>query len=164
MRRICILTLRNLQTCGTAHTSKYSARLPPCKPTTKYYTVGYQKETSAFTRRGCTSSSGADFGAISRDFERKILRPRKSFEIFGRESHKISRAAACRRSAQLLWTSKGRKQAAHHRAAWLSARSHAVLNEKFCGREKFFKNFDPKCAANRTESHTPRRADAQHHV
>ena len=44
-----------------------------------------------------------DFGAISRDFERKILRPRK-----------------------------------------------------------FFENFDPKCAANRTESHAPRRADARH--
>ena len=33
--------------------------------------------------RGCTSSGGANLGAISRDFGREILRPRKFFEIFG---------------------------------------------------------------------------------
>ena len=50
----------------------------------------------------CAPPSGTDFGAISRDLERKILRPRKFFENFGRKSHAISRAAACRRSAQLF--------------------------------------------------------------
>ena len=57
------------------------------------------------------------------------------------ESHAISRAAACRRSAQLLGTSEGREQAAHHRAAWISARSRAISNEKFCDRENYFRKF-----------------------
>ena len=146
-----------------------------------------------------------DFGAISRDSERKILRPRKIFENFGRksvanrmqshapqhadarhsswgplrvvrklritgrhgfwrdlarfrtqnlaaakifrkfrseircESHAISRPAACRRSAQLLGTSTRRKQAAQHRTARITARSRAISNAKFCGRENFSK-------------------------
>ena len=109
------------------------------------------------SRRGWASSSGANFGAISREFEREIiLRSRKFFEIFGRESHGISRAAACRRSAQLLGTSKRRKQAVHRREAWISVRSHAISNAKFCGREKFSKF----SAEIRTEFHAPRRADA----
>ena len=90
------------------------------------------------------------------DFERKILRPRKIFEIFGRESHEISRAAACRRSAHLLVPSAGRKQAAHHQAAWISARSRAIPDAKFCGRE----NFSKISVDYRTKSHAPRRADA----
>ena len=72
-------------------------------------------------------------------FRTKILRPRKFFENFDRESHAISHAAACRRSAELLGTSEGREHAAHNRAAWISARSHAISNAKFCCREKFSK-------------------------
>ena len=33
--------------------------------------------------QGCAPPIGRDFGAISRDFGRKILRPRKNFKIFG---------------------------------------------------------------------------------
>ena len=99
-----------------------------------------------------------DFGAISRDLQRKILRPRKIFENVDRKSHAISRAAACRRSAQMLGTSKGRKQAVHHKAAWISARSHAIFNEKFCDRAKFSKI----SVGNRTQSHAPQHADARH--
>ena len=36
-------------------------------------------------------------------------------------------------------TSEDRKQAAHHKAEWISARSHAIPNAKFCGRENFSK-------------------------
>ncbi len=53
------------------------------------------------SRRGLASSGNADFGAISRDSGRKILRPRKIFEIFGpksaenrTESHAPQRADA----------------------------------------------------------------------
>ena len=35
------------------------------------------------------------------------------------KSYAISRAVACRRSAQLFGTCTGRQQAAHHRAAWI---------------------------------------------
>ena len=73
-----------------------------------------------------------EFGAISRDFECKLLRPRNFFRKFRSEirseSHAISRAAACRRSAQLLGTSEGRGQAVHHPAAWILAR---ILTENF---------------------------------
>ena len=72
-------------------------------------------------------------------FRTKNCATAKIFENFDRESHRIARAAACRRSAQLSGTSYGRKQAAHHLAAWISARSHAISNEKFRGREKFSK-------------------------
>ena len=77
-----------------------------------------------------------DFGAISHAFERKILRPRNNFDNFDRNSHAIFRFRACRRSAQLLGTSEGRKRAAHHQAAWISARSRASSNAKFRRREK----------------------------
>ena len=72
-----------------------------------------------------------DFGAISRDFDRKIVRPRKIFEIFGREPHAIARAAARGRWAQWLGTSKGREEAVHHQAAWIAVRSRAISNAKF---------------------------------
>ena len=38
------------------------------------------------SRRGCASSGSADFRAISHDFGREILRPRKILEIFGPKS------------------------------------------------------------------------------
>ena len=99
------------------------------------------------------------FGAISCDIERKILRPRKIFEIFGRESHEISRAAACRRPTPCLGTSFARCEAGRRQAERILVRSHAILNAKlFCGREKFSK----VSVENRTESHAPRRADARH--
>ena len=91
------------------------------------------------SRQGCASPSGTDFGAISRDFESKILRPRKFSENFGPKSHAISRFTACLRSAELLWTFEGREQAEHHEATWISARSRAISNEKFRGRENFSK-------------------------
>ena len=99
-----------------------------------------------------------DFGAISRDFDRKSLRPRQFFEIFGREPHAIARAAARGRSAQLLGTSEGRKHAEHHEAAWISARSHAISNAKFCDRE----NFSKISVRNRVQSHPVQHADARH--
>ena len=140
------------------------------------------------TAAGRSTCGTADFGAISRDFDRKISRPRNFFENFGqkfaanrteshvprhadarhsvwgplrvvarlqhvwhsgfrcdlarfrsqnfataklfrkfrseirRESHRISRAAACRRSAQCLGTSEGRGQAAARVAQRISAR------------------------------------------
>ena len=55
-------------------------------------------------------------------------------------------------------TFEGRKQAAHHQAAWISARSHAISIEKFCGREKFSKF----SVANRTQSPVLQHADARH--
>ena len=93
-----------------------------------------------------------------------FLRPRKISKISIEKSHAISRAAACRRSAQLLWTSKGkikkgRNQAAHPQAACILVRSHAISrNEKFCGRE----NFSKFSVENRTQSHAPQHADARH--
>ena len=107
-----------------------------------------------------------DLGAISRDFECKILRPRNVFRKFRSEirseSHTISRAAACRHSAQLLGTSEGREQAQHQQAAWISARSHANSNAKFRGRENFVESLGRKSAQNRTQSHAPQHADARH--
>ena len=38
-----------------------------------------------------------------------------------------------------LGTFKGYEQAAHHQAARILGRSHAISNAKFCGREKFSK-------------------------
>ena len=55
------------------------------------------------------------------------------------KSHKISRAAACRRSAQCLGTSLARGKAAHRRAARISARSCAI----FLRPRKIFENFGP---------------------
>ena len=78
-----------------------------------------------------------DFGAISSDFEvrtqnfaaaKKIRKFRTEMRS---EPHAISRSTACQRSAQLSGTSKGREQAAHHQAAWISARSHAISDAKF---------------------------------
>ena len=71
-----------------------------------------------------------DFGAISRDlnadFERKIVRPRKFLEIFGRNRAEFRRATACRRSAPCLGTSAARGKAARRRAARISARSRII--------------------------------------
>ena len=75
-----------------------------------------------------------------RNFERKILRWRKFFENFGSKSRAISRAAACRRSAQCSGTSKGRGEAACRRAAGISARSRAISNKIFAA-ANFFRNF-----------------------
>ena len=55
------------------------------------------------------------------------------------KSHAIPRAAACRRSAQCLETSKDRGEPAHRQAARISARSRVISTAKFCGREKFRK-------------------------
>ena len=99
-----------------------------------------------------------DFGAISiakfcgRENFRKLRSETRC------ESHESSRAAACRRSAQLLGTSAGHEQAEHCQAAWISARSRAISNAKFCGREHFSKI----SVANRTQSHAPQHADARH--
>ena len=78
-----------------------------------------------------------------------------------RESHKISRAAAFRRSTQCPGTSTGRGEAVRHQAARISARSRAVSNANFCRREKFSKNFGPKFVLNRVQSHAPQHAEAR---
>ena len=74
------------------------------------------------------------------------------------ESHAISRAAAYRRSARMSRTSEGREQAAHHQAAWILVRSHAISDEKFRGRGKISKF----SVENRTQSRPPQHADARH--
>ena len=75
------------------------------------------------------------------------------------ESRAISRAAACRRSAEWLGTCEGREQAGHHLAAWILARSHAISNAKFCGRE-IFRKFRSEI---RSESHEISRGTACRH-
>ena len=49
------------------------------------------------------------------------------------------RSTACRRSAKCLGTCAARSKAVHHQSAGISARSRAISDEKFCGREKFSK-------------------------
>ena len=159
-----------------------------------------------------------NFGAISREFDRKISRPRKFFENFGqkfaenrteshapqhadarhsawgplrvvarlqhvedsgfrrdlarfrsqnfaaakifrkfrseirRESHRISRATACGRSAQSLGTSEGCGRAAPRGGQRGSAR---FRTQNVLPAENF-RNFGQKFAENRTESHAPR--------
>ena len=46
-------------------------------------------------------------------------------------------------------SSEDRKQAAHHKAEWILAQSHAIVIANFSGR-KIFENFGPKTAENRT--------------
>ena len=63
-----------------------------------------------------------------------------NIEMFGSEIRcEISRATACRRSAKCLSTSKARREAAYRQALRLSARSHAISNAKFRGRERISK-------------------------
>ena len=158
--------ISNAKFCGRKNFSKFSirnalriARNLTCRGVPTRDTMSGDLFCS---RRGLASSSGANFGAISRDseFERKILRPRKSFEIFGRESHEISRAATCRRPTPCLGTSLARGEAVRRQAELISMRSHAISNARFCGRE----NFSKFSVENRTKSHAPQRADARHHV
>ena len=104
------------------------------------------------------SSADTDFGAFSRDFERKILRPRKIFENFGPTSPAISRAVACRGSAQCCCTFEGRHKAANLRQTRIMARSRAISNEKFCGRVQNLKI----SVRHRPQSHAPQHADAPH--
>ena len=47
----------------------------------------------------------------------------------------------------MFGTSEGREQAAHHQAAWILARSHAISNENFSGRRKISKIFEPNSHA-----------------
>ena len=47
--------------------------------------------------------------------------------------------AACRRLAMSLWTCWTRSKAGHRRAARILARSQAISDRKFCGRENFSK-------------------------
>ena len=95
-----------------------------------------------------------DFGAISRDFGRKISRPRKKLQNFRseirRKSHGISRSAARRLSAQCVGTFPLLDKAARRQLAWILARSHAISDEKFRGREKVAK------FSVRNPSHIPR--------
>ena len=96
------------------------------------------------SRQGLASSSNVDFGAISRDFGRiENFAAAKNFRNFRSEirceSHEISRAAACQRSAQCLETFMHRGKAWRRRATRISARSRAIPNAKFCVREKFSK-------------------------
>ena len=60
----------------------------------------------------------------------------------------------------MLRTSKGREQAAHHQAAWISARSHAISDAKFCGREECSKISieNPKSHANFSRAAACRRS------
>ena len=52
---------------------------------------------------------------------------------------------------------RGRQEAAHHQAAWISARSRTISNENFCGRDNFRK-FRSEI---RSKSHAPQHADAR---
>ena len=89
----------------------------------------------------------------------------QKFRNFGlkirRESHRIARATAYRRSAQCLGTSAGRGQAAAREAQRISARSRAVSIAKFRGREFFLKfskmsvRNSPKIAPNLTRHSMP---------
>ena len=101
-----------------------------------------------------------EFGANSREFERKILRPRKFRSEIRSESLEISRSTAYRCSQQMFGTSKGCEEASQHQAAWITARSRAISNEKFCGRGPA-KIFGPKSAPNRSNSHAAQHADAR---
>ena len=89
--------------------------------------------------RGRAPPLGIDFGTISRDFGRKILRPRKILKNCGPNRDKIRHATACRRSALCMGTSVARYEAAHQQSAWISARSRAISDENFCGRAIFSK-------------------------
>ena len=63
----------------------------------------------------------------------------------------------------MLGTCEGRKPAGHGEAAWISARSHAITNEKLILRpRKKFENFVEKLAENRTQSRAPHLNDARH--
>ena len=101
-------------------------------------------------------------------FQTNIFAAAKIFRKFRSEirleSRTISRTAACRRSAQMSGTSKGRGKAARHRAARISARSRAISNAKFCGREIFFGKFGLKFVDNCIESHAAQYVSTQHSV
>ena len=100
------------------------------------------------------------FGAISRDVECKPFAAAKIFRKIRSEirseSHAISRAAACRRSAQLLGTSEVCQQAVHHPAAWVLAR---ILTEIFANFSRP-QNFAFEIARDCAEIRCARRAAA----
>ena len=82
----------------------------------------------------------------------KIFRKFRS-EI-DRKSHAISRAAACRRSAQCLGTSKGHGKAARHRAERISARSRRFRTQNFPA-AKFFRKIRSEIRCNLTRGSMP---------
>ena len=98
------------------------------------------------------------FRRVLADFERKIFRPRNFFRKIRSEirckSHAISRAAACRRSAQCLRTSKGHGKAARHRAERISARSRRFRTQNFPA-AKFFRKFRSEIRCNLTRRSMP---------
>ena len=98
------------------------------------------------TSVGCKQAAHHPAAWFSRDlmrFRAQNFAAAKNCRIFwseiGSNSRAISRGAACRSSTRMLRTSEECKQAVHHRAVWISARSHAISNAKFRGREKFSK-------------------------
>ena len=105
-------------------------RTAQCLETSKARGRAVRRQSQGIWARSCADSD-AKFCTREELLKISIENP-KSHAI-------ISRAAACRRSAQLLGTSEGRKRAAHYQAACISARSQAIANAKFCGREIFSK-------------------------
>ena len=94
-------------------------------------------------------------GAISRDFDRKISRPRKSFENFGQnfaenrtESH-VPQHADARHSDWGPLRLVGRLQHAEESGF------RRDLEPKMLWPRKILKNFGQKFTKNRTESHAP---------
>ena len=104
-----------------------------------------------------------DFGAISRDFERKILPPRKIFENFGpksapnrAKSHAAQHADARNRCwGPLRVVSKLRTTRRH--GLWRDLARFRTQNFAARARE----NFGPKSVPNRTQSHAAQHAYAR---
>ena len=97
----------------------------------------------------------ADFGAISRDFDRKISRPRKKFENFGQnfaenrtESH-VPRHADARHSDWGPLRLVGRLQHAE------KSGFRRALKPKMLWPRKIRENFGQNFAKNRTKSRAP---------
>ena len=112
----------------------------------------------------CAPPGGMNFGAIARDFERKILRPRKIFENFGRKSAGNRTQSRAPQHADPRHSCWGPHQVAVQQRHGFWRGLAAIPNAKFCGRGKKFEIFGPKSARNHAQSHTAQHADARHNA
>ena len=107
-----------------------------------------------------------DLGAISRDFDRKILRPRKFFENFGRKSAEnrvqshVPHHADARHSCwgPLIVVSKLCTTGRH---GFLRDLTRTISDEKFHGPGPTRAKFSKFSVRNRTKSHAAQHADAR---
>ena len=102
----------------------------------------------------------ADFGAISRDFDRKISRPRKSFENFGQNFAENRTESHVPQHADARHSDWGPLRLVRRLQHAEKSGFRRDLEPKMLRPRKIFENFGPKFAENRTESHVPRGAVA----